>query len=203
MAVDTFKTHLRLYLQLGKFRLCLLVLFTALIGYGMGVEHFKFVEVTCFLLGTMLTAMGANGLNQWWEKERDSQMARTCNRPIPSKRISSTHGFLASSAFFLLGMLLLFIGVNYLTALLALITLISYLLIYTPLKPYSPIAVLTGAIPGAIPPMMGWAAATGSLSIEAWILGCVLFLWQIPHFMSLAAIYKHCLLYTSPSPRDS
>jgi protoheme IX farnesyltransferase len=190
IAVGSFNVQLKLYLQLGKFRLCLLVLFTALIGYGLGVSQFNIVAFTSFLLGTLLCAMGANGLNQWWEKERDSKMVRTRNRPIPSRRMSSNHALMAASTWSVLGLLLLFVAVNHLTALLAFITLVSYLLIYTPIKPHSPIAVLFGAIPGAIPPMMGWSAATGTLSTEAWLLACVLFVWQVPHFMSLATIYK-------------
>lgn len=188
--MNRFKARLSLYLQLGKFRLCLLVLFTALIGYGLGVNQINVIGLMSFLLGTLLTAMGANGLNQWWERERDSQMVRTRNRPIPSKKMSPTHALTVTSIWFVLGVIILFWGVNALTAILACITLVSYLLIYTPTKPYSSIAVLFGAIPGAIPPMMGWAAATQKLGVEAWVLGSMLFLWQIPHFMSLAAIYK-------------
>ncbi|MFT4937673.1 MAG: protoheme IX farnesyltransferase [Paraglaciecola sp.] len=185
---DTFQ--LSLYLQLGKFRLCLLVLFTTLIGYGLGVTHFRPLEIFCLLSGTLLTAMGANGQNQWWEQARDALMARTHNRPLPSGRMSSQHAFVATYIWLISGLLILFYGVNALTAYLALATIIIYLFIYTPLKPFSSVAVLVGAIPGAIPPMMGWTAATNSFSIEAWVLGCLLFLWQIPHFMSLAAIYR-------------
>jgi protoheme IX farnesyltransferase len=183
-------TQLSLYLQLGKFRLCLLVLFTTLIGYGLGVTHFRPLEISCLLIGTLLTAMGANGLNQWWERSRDALMARTHNRPLPSGRMTSKHAFVTTSIWSFSGLLTLFYGVNALTAYLALATLVTYLFIYTPLKPFSSVAVLAGAIPGAIPPMMGWTAATNSFSVEAWVLGCLLFLWQIPHFMSLAAIYR-------------
>jgi protoheme IX farnesyltransferase len=186
----TLKSRFDLYLQLGKFRLCLLVLFTALIGYGLGVSQLIFVEIFCFLFGTLLTAMGANGLNQWWERKRDALMLRTRKRPIPSGRLSSGHALTVTLVWSLTGMLLLYYGVNSLTACLALITLTSYVLIYTPLKPYSTVAILAGAIPGAIPPMMGWTAATNHFGVEAWVLGCLLFLWQIPHFMSLAAIYR-------------
>jgi protoheme IX farnesyltransferase len=166
------------------------VLFTALIGYGLGVSQLIFVEIFCFLFGTLLTAMGANGLNQWWERKRDALMLRTRKRPIPSGRLSSGHALTVTLVWSLTGMLLLYYGVNSLTACLALITLTSYVLIYTPLKPYSTVAILAGAIPGAIPPMMGWTAATNHFGVEAWVLGCLLFLWQIPHFMSLAAIYR-------------
>lgn len=186
----TLKTNLNLYLQLGKFRLCLLVLFTTLIGYGLGVSKFDFVEIFCLLSGTLLTAMGANGLNQWWERKRDALMLRTRQRPIPSGRLSSRHALTVTLVWSLTGVLLVYFGVNSLTAYLALITLVSYVLIYTPLKPYSTVAILAGAIPGSIPPMMGWTAATNHFGAEAWVLGCLLFLWQIPHFMSLASIYR-------------
>jgi protoheme IX farnesyltransferase len=186
----TLKSYFYLYLQLGKFRLCLLVLFTTLVGYGLGVSQLNFVEIFCLLFGTLLTAMGANGLNQWWECKRDALMLRTRQRPIPSGRLSSGHALKVTLVWSLTGVLLLYFGVNPLTAYLALITLASYVLIYTPLKPYSTVAVLAGAIPGAIPPMMGWTAATNHFGVEAWVLGCLLFLWQIPHFMSLASIYR-------------
>jgi len=186
----TLKSRFDLYLQLGKFRLCLLVLFTTLIGYGLGVSQLNVVETFCLLFGTLLTAMGANGLNQWWERKRDALMLRTRKRPIPSGRLSSGHALTVTLVWSFTGMLLLYYGVNPLTAYLALITLTSYVLIYTPLKPYSTVAILAGAIPGAIPPMMGWTAATNHFGVEAWVLGCLLFLWQIPHFMSLAAIYR-------------
>lgn len=186
----TLKTNFNLYLQLGKFRLCLLVLFTTLIGYGLGVSKFDFVEIFCLLSGTLLTAMGANGLNQWWERKRDALMLRTRQRPIPSGRLSSRHALTVTLVWSLTGVLLVYFGVNSLTAYLALITLVSYVLIYTPLKPYSTVAILAGAIPGSIPPMMGWTAATNQFGAEAWVLGCLLFLWQIPHFMSLASIYR-------------
>ena len=186
----TLKSYFYLYLQLGKFRLCLLVLFTTLIGYGLGVSQLNFVEIFCLLFGTLLTAMGANGLNQWWECKRDALMLRTRQRPIPSGRLSSGHALKVTLVWSFTGVLLLYFGVNPLTAYLALITLASYVLIYTPLKPYSTVAVLAGAIPGAIPPMMGWTAATNHFGVEAWVLGCLLFLWQIPHFMSLASIYR-------------
>jgi protoheme IX farnesyltransferase len=166
------------------------VLFTTLIGYGLGVSQLNVVETFCLLFGTLLTAMGANGLNQWWERKRDALMLRTRKRPIPSGRLSSGHALTVTLVWSFTGMLLLYYGVNPLTAYLALITLTSYVLIYTPLKPYSTVAILAGAIPGAIPPMMGWTAATNHFGVEAWVLGCLLFLWQIPHFMSLAAIYR-------------
>jgi len=187
---DTYRNQLSLYFQLGKFRLCTLVLFTTLVGYGLGVNKWDLFEIFSLLLGTLLTAMGANGLNQWWERERDAKMARTRNRPLPLGKLSANHALFITSSWSVIGITLLFFGVNTLTAYLATLTIVTYLFIYTPMKPYSPIAVLAGAVPGAIPPMMGWTAATNTFSVQAWVLGCLLFLWQIPHFMSLAAVYR-------------
>lgn len=188
--INTCKVQLRLYLRLGKFRLCILVLFTSSIGFALGVAQFDLVKLVCFLFGTLLSAMGANGLNQWWERDRDAQMVRTRNRPIPSGKMSPLHALLMTLGWSIVGVALLYIWVNPITAYLAIATICSYIFVYTPLKPYSSLAILAGAIPGAIPPMMGWTAATNSFGIEAVILGCLLFLWQIPHFMSLAAIYR-------------
>ncbi len=186
----SYRTQLNLYLQLGKFRLCTLVLFTTLVGYGLGVNKWDLLEIFSLLVGTMLTAMGANGLNQWWERDRDARMARTRNRPLPLHKLSPNHALFITLSWSATGITLLFFGANPLTAYLATLTIITYLFIYTPMKPYTPIAVLVGAVPGAIPPMMGWTAATDSFSAQTWVLGCLLFLWQIPHFMSLAAVYR-------------
>lgn len=182
--------RLILYLKLGKFRLCLLVLFTGLIGYGLGVTELHPSQLIGFLLGTLLTAMGANGLNQCWERRRDGLMTRTRYRPLPMGQLSLSEALLVTSAWAGIGLVLLFFWVNPFTAGLAALTIISYLFLYTPMKPYTPVAVLAGAIPGAVPPMMGWTAATNTFAVPAFILGCMLFLWQIPHFMALACIYK-------------
>jgi protoheme IX farnesyltransferase len=186
----TYRNQLNIYLQLGKFRLCTLVLFTTLVGYGLGVNKWDLLETFSLLLGTLLTAMGANGLNQWWERDRDAKMARTRHRPLPLGKLSANHALFITLSWSVSGIALLFFGVNALTAYLALLTIVTYLFIYTPMKPYSPLAILAGAVPGAIPPMMGWTAATNAFSVQAWVLGCLLFLWQIPHFMSLAAVYR-------------
>ena len=178
------------YLRLGKFRLSLLVLFTAAIGYGLGTNHFDLITYFSLLLGTLLSAMGANGLNQWWEREHDAQMQRTKQRPIPSGSISANAALLVTGSWALCGITVLYYFVNLLTAFLAAASFCIYLFLYTPLKRLSPIAILVGAIPGAIPPIMGWTAATGAFSIQAWGLGCILYLWQIPHFMSLATLYR-------------
>lgn len=177
-------------LQLGKFRLSLLVLFTTTIGYGLGAKYFDIVPFMGLLVGTLLCSMGANGLNQWWERDRDKKMTRTRFRPLPKGDISPNLAMLLTLSWLVLGLLILFFAVNTITCILGLITSLSYLLLYTPLKVHSPLSILVGAIPGAIPPTMGWTAATGAFGPQAWILFCILYLWQIPHFMSLASIYR-------------
>ena len=185
------KTCLSTYLQLGKFTLSLLVLFTAAIGYGLAAQHFYWLDFSLFLLGTLLCSMGANGLNQWWEREKDQSMLRTRSRPIPAGKVSPKTAFVVTSGWLCGGLLLLLLFTHSLVAILALATALIYLFAYTPLKTHTCIAVLVGAIPGAIPPLMGWAAASGTISYQAWALACILYLWQIPHFMALASLYRN------------
>ncbi|GAA0852265.1 heme o synthase [Aliiglaciecola litoralis] len=161
-----------------------------MIGYGLGVSEFNLLQCSGFLIGTLLTALGANALNQCWERQRDGLMARTRNRPLPTGMLSLFEALTVALMSSLVGVAILWFLVNPLTSALGVLTLVTYLLLYTPIKPISPAAVLVGAIPGAIPPIMGWSAATNTVSIPALVLGFVLFLWQIPHFMALASIYK-------------
>lgn len=184
--------HIQLapYLQLGKFRLSLLVVFTTLIGYGCSEQSHIGWSLVALLIGTLLSAMGANGLNQWWERDRDAQMQRTRNRPIPSGALSAAQGLIGASLMLVAGVLVLWIGTNVLTAWLSVLVAGIYLFVYTPLKTHHCIAVLVGAIPGAIPPMMGWSAANNAIEPPAWVLFCLLYLWQIPHFMALAAMHQ-------------
>jgi protoheme IX farnesyltransferase len=131
----TDRQQLDLYLQLGKFRLCTLVLFTTLVGYGLGVNQWDPFEIFSLLLGTMLTAMGANGLNQWWERDRDAKMTRTRNRPLPLGKLSPKHALFMTLSWSVVGISLLFFGTNPLTAYLATLTIITYLLIYLSILP--------------------------------------------------------------------
>lgn len=188
--ITSLNHYLKLYIQLGKLRLSLLVLFTTAIGYGLGVTRANYPQLICLFVGTLLIVMGANGLNQCMEWHRDSLMKRTRNRPIPTGKMSIKHAYVATLTGSICGVLLLYYGVNALTSYLALFSLGCYLGVYTPLKPHTPIAVLAGAIPGAIPPIMGWTAATNEFSAQAWFLACILYLWQIPHFMALATMYQ-------------
>ena len=141
-------------------------------------------------MGAALVGGGANALNQWWEREADALMPRTQSRPLPAGRLlpieALVFGLVASGV----GVLMLGMFVNPLVSLLALITLGVYVLLYTPLKRRTCLCTLIGAIPGAIPPMIGWAAARGHLSLEAWILFAILFFWQLPHFLAIAWLYR-------------
>lgn len=180
-----------LWLELGKARLSALVVATAAVGFLVGAPHP--LDLGAFLavsLGTFLLALGANAFNQWIEADRDARMERTCDRPLPSGRLSRPHAFAAASAFVLLGAALLAAWTNPLTTALGLLNVAIYTLAYTPLKVVSPVNTLVGALCGAIPPLMGWAAATGALAPGAFILAAVLFVWQIPHSLALAVMYR-------------
>lgn len=181
-----------IYLELGKSRLSLLVVMTTLVGFVLGSAGLPLdlARLGWTLLGTLLTALGANALNQWMERELDARMVRTRRRPLPSARISPGSALLVASLSVFWGLLLLLVFVNPLTAALALGVELLYLLVYTPMKQRTPLCTLVGAVCGAIPPMMGWTAASGSIGIGAWVLALLLFLWQIPHFLALAWLYR-------------
>jgi protoheme IX farnesyltransferase len=160
------------------------------LGHAPEPQGFPFLLLVHTLLGTLLVASGAGTLNQYIERRFDAQMHRTARRPLAAGRLkpSVVLGFGAALSAF--GCVYLAIGVNPLASLLAIVTLLSYLFLYTPLKRKTPLCTLVGALPGAMPPLIGWAAASGSLSIEAWVLFALLFLWQFPHFMAIAWMYR-------------
>jgi len=142
------------------------------------------------LAGTLLVASGTATLNQWIERRSDGHMRRTANRPLPSGRLSSAEAMWFGVVLAATGGLYLALAVNILASGLALLTLASYLLLYTPLKRKTPYCTLVGAFPGAMPPLIGWAAARGNLNLEAWILYAILFIWQFPHFLAIAWMYR-------------
>lgn len=182
---------LRLYGELGKVRLGSLVVLTAVAGYALGSRgSFRLLDALALAMGTLLSAAGANGLNQLIEIERDRKMLRTRNRPLPSGRIGRRHVLVLCLIEIVMGLSVLRVGNNTLTAALSAFVVVTYLAIYTPLKPVSSINTLIGAVCGAVPPMMGWAAATGGLGTGAWILGATLFVWQVPHFLALSWLYR-------------
>jgi protoheme IX farnesyltransferase len=187
------KRMTKLYLELAKARLSLLVLLTTLVGAVLGRSSGFLDNWTLLwtLLGTALAAAGANALNQWLERELDTRMERTRNRPLPAGKMSPRHALLFGMGSAVAGVAVLASLVNTLAAALALSVILFYTLVYTPLKRRSTFCTLAGAVCGAIPPMIGWAASTGRLDTGAWLLGAVLFVWQIPHFFSLAWLYRH------------
>jgi protoheme IX farnesyltransferase len=180
-----------LYLELGKARLSGFVVATTLVGFLMASGgEISWTRLLLCVIGTGLTSSGSLAMNQWMEVVRDGRMHRTRRRPLPTDRIRRGEAFTMGMASMAAGLTVLALFANPLTALLALIDILVYLVAYTPLKPRSPLCTLVGAVCGAIPPMMGWAAVTNRLDIGAWILGAILFLWQIPHFLALAWLYR-------------
>ena len=168
-----------------------MVVLTAVVGYVMG-SRAGFWPLGLFHtgMGTALLAGGANVLNQVVERDADARMVRTARRAIPSGRIQPESALLFGTVLGLGGALYISLFLNMVTALLAVATLATYVFLYTPLKRKTTLNTLVGAIPGALPPMGGWAAATGVVSREAWVLFLILFLWQIPHFLALAWMLK-------------
>jgi heme o synthase len=178
------------FFELTKPRITFLVLVTAAVGYVVGLSSgFDLAAFAALLAGTALVSGGASALNQYWEREADARMRRTRARPIPSGRVEPgdalAFGLVISAAGFAL-----LATVNGLTYFLGVIALASYVLAYTPLKRITSLCTVVGAIPGAIPPMMGWAAARGSLDAGAWGLFSLLFLWQLPHFLAIGWMFR-------------
>jgi len=179
------------YLELAKARLAALVVLTAVVGYVVGSRGaFDIITFGWTVLGTTLTAFGANILNQWLEADRDRLMERTRKRPLPSGHVTRRTALIWGLASSVIGLVVLDVGTNRLTAVLSLFVILLYVGVYTPLKVRTPLNTLVGAVCGAVPPMMGWTAATGRLELGAWILGGILFIWQVPHFLALAWIYR-------------
>lgn len=179
------------YVALTKPRLNLLVVATSAAGYYLGATGAPTLrDMLPAVCGTALVAAGSAALNQVLERDTDALMRRTRQRPLPDGRIAPDEGRLFGLILSALGVLVLALAANALAALLAVVTLVVYVVIYTPLKRRSDISTLVGAIPGALPPLIGWAAGRGSLSAGGWALFGIVFLWQIPHFMAIAWLYR-------------
>jgi protoheme IX farnesyltransferase len=179
------------FADLVKARLTFLVLVTTAVGFYLGWDGaVNLFALGHAVLGTALAAAGAAALNQWWEHKLDAIMLRTRTRPIPAGRMHPREGLIAGTLLAIAGVVYLAWAVNGLAAFLAALTVGLYILAYTPLKKLSTTNTLVGAIPGAIPPMIGWAAARGTVDAGAWSLFVILFLWQMPHFFSLAWMYR-------------
>lgn len=181
----------RVYAELTKPRLSSLVLFTTMVGFAAGaVGSIDRVVLLHALLGTALVAGGANALNQVLERERDGLMERTKHRPLPSGRLGVAAATRFAVCVSTVGLAELLLGVNLLTAFLGAVALSLYAFVYTPLKTVTVHNTLVGASVGALPPLMGWTAATGGLDDGGWVLFAILFVWQLPHFFAIAWMYR-------------
>jgi protoheme IX farnesyltransferase len=181
------------FFELTKPRITFFILMSTAVGFifGSRIGHpWTWFELAHTLLGTFLIASGTAALNQWYEREGDGLMRRTMARPIPSGRVSANSALVFGTTIATAGFIELCAGVNLLAGFLALFTLASYLFVYTPLKRMSPISTTIGAIPGAMPPLIGYAASSGLLNYEAGILFAILFVWQFPHFYAIAWMYR-------------
>jgi protoheme IX farnesyltransferase len=179
------------YLELTKPRITLLILVCTAVGYWFGCgASFHWTILVHALLGTALLASGTSALNQWYEVDSDAKMRRTRGRPLPAGRIKRAHGLAFGLLLSAAGFADLWYGTNRLAAALGLFTLLSYLLVYTPLKQRSPASTTVGAIPGAMPPLIGYAAAGHGIDAGALALFLILFVWQFPHFDAIAWMYR-------------
>ena len=178
------------FAELTKARLTMLVLLTTAVGYYLGAELVTLPALFHAVFGTALAAAGAAALNQWWEHQFDALMHRTRMRPIPAGRMLPRDAAIVGGSLGAVGVVYLAVACNLLSAALAAVTIAIYIFAYTPLKRISTTNTLVGAIPGAIPPMIGWAAARNDLSWPAWSLFAILFCWQMPHFFAIAWMYR-------------
>ena len=174
------------YFKLLKFRLSFTVAFSSAIGYILGFPGASYISIAMVMLGGLLVTGAANIINQIIERDLDKLMKRTANRPLPTGEVSVTEAIVFTVVLGVSGLALLGLYFNWLTAALSLLSLVLYGFVYTPLKRISPICVFIGAIPGGMPPLIGWVAATGILGAEAWILFGIQFIWQFPHFWAIA-----------------
>lgn len=177
--------------ELVKLRLSLLVLLTTFVGFLIGWQGaMNYLLLSATLAGTALCACGAAALNQWWERDFDGLMKRTSQRPLPARRMHANDALLFGLLFSLSGLAVLGIFTNYRATLLAFTTIAIYVLVYTPMKRVSSLNTLVGAIPGALPPLIGWVAARESYALEGGLLFAILWFWQMPHFLAIAWMYR-------------
>ncbi|HYT73109.1 MAG TPA: heme o synthase [Vicinamibacterales bacterium] len=179
------------FVALAKPRLNMLVVASTLVGYAMADgEPLGALRIFALLLGTGFVAGGASAFNQVFERDLDALMRRTRTRPLPDQRLQPGEAALFAAAISIAGTVMIAAASNVLAAAVALATLVTYVGIYTPLKRRSSLGTVVGAIPGALPPIIGWAAASGELPIKAWVLFGIMFLWQLPHFLAIAWMYR-------------
>jgi heme o synthase len=178
------------YWELAKPRIVLMVLITAYVGFYLGSTNVpNYLRLLEMLFGTALTAGGTLALNQYLERDSDALMDRTRRRPLPDGRIQPRDALWFGIIITLAGLVYLALAVNFVSALVTTFITLSYLILYTPMKPRSSLCMLVGAVPGALPPVIGWAAARGSVDLNAWVLFAIMFLWQVPHTLAIARLY--------------
>lgn len=191
--VDVTRARRRVmdFAELGKPRVVLMVLITTLVGFYLGSQGTPdYLRLLPTLIGTALAAAGTLALNQYAERDLDAKMQRTRRRPLPDGRIQPIEALVFGVVITVAGLAYLSLAVNLLSGLVTACITASYLLVYTPLKRKTPLCSVVGAIPGALPPVTGWVAARGGFGVEAWILFAILFLWQLPHSLAIARLYR-------------
>jgi len=191
VAIPATGTRARDFVALAKPRLNMLVVASTLAGYAIADgEPLGLIRICGLALGTGLVAGGASAFNQVYERDIDALMRRTRTRPLPDQRLQPAEGVLFGAAITVAGALMIVAASNALAAAVALTTLIVYVAVYTPLKRRTSFSTVIGAIPGALPPIVGWAAASGEVTAKAWTLFGIMFLWQLPHFLAIAWMYR-------------
>ncbi|MCA1626219.1 MAG: heme o synthase [Acidobacteria bacterium] len=179
------------YVELTKPRIAFMLVLTAAAGFYLGAKNgFDLLLFVNSIIGISLLAFGVATLNQVWEKRTDALMERTAKRPLPTQKITGTEALIFGILLCVVAEIYLAFLVNGLTALLGLIVIIGYVLLYTPLKTRTSASTAIGAIPGALPPLMGWTSSANEISLGAWVLFAMLFLWQFPHFLAIAWMYR-------------
>ncbi len=190
--IERISKRVQDYVELAKLRVVSMVLVTTGVGFYLGSHSgaLDYLRLLPTLVGTGLAAVGSLALNQVMERDVDAKMRRTRNRPIPDGRIQPGEALIFGVGTTVIGLLYLSLAVNLLSGLVTAATALSYLLIYTPLKRRTHLSTVVGAAPGALPPVTGWVAATNQLSVEAGVLFAILFLWQLPHALAIARLYR-------------
>jgi heme o synthase len=181
-----FAAKAKAYFELLKFRLSFLVAFSCIFGYMLASSHINILSLTMLFIGGFLLSGGSVIINQIIERDLDKLMSRTMMRPLPTMRLSVSEALSFSVICLVTGVAILLVFTNTLTAILSIVSMILYSFVYTPLKRVGPVAVFVGAIPGALPPLLGWTAATGAITHEALIIFGIQFIWQFPHFWAIA-----------------
>ena len=185
------REKLAAYLELTKPRIALMLVLTSAAGFYLGADKgFNWLIFLNSMIGITLLAFGVATLNQVWERKTDVLMERTAKRPLPTQRVTVAEALVFGVLLCVIAEIYLAFLVNPLTAILGLVVIIGYVFLYTPLKTRTSMSTAIGALPGAMPPLMGWTSASGEITLGAWVLFAILFLWQFPHFLAIAWMYR-------------